>query len=514
MRTRDDHARMIPRPHYLWRRVLIYTHRWLGIAGCLLFVAWFVSGIVMMYSRMPSLGADERLARLAPLDVSRLRMAPAEAAASLGAPPRSIRLAMFAGRPLYRIATGRGQAAVFADTGESLPQLTEAEALAVAATFVRAGDPRPRLDETLTAPDQWTVGAIPRALFPLYRVALGDNDATTLYVSATSGEAVLKATRWGRRLGYIGAVFHWLYFTPLRRNGPLWSNVIIWLSIAGCVMCLSGLIWGVWRYAPLARYRLKRVESRTPYAGMMRWHHYAGLIFGLTTFTWIFSGLLSMDPWDWHPGTAPTADQREALSGGSLDLSDVPAPTLTAAVTRLVAEIDAREVEIIQVRSQRYLAGRRPSAPLLPRMATLSRANHGTFDRFPDEDMVESARAAMPDVDVEDAVWLDRYDAYYYDRGGELSLPVLRVRFADPVRTWLYVDPRRGAVVRKEERWSRVNRWLYHGFHSLDFPFLYYQRPLWDLVVIALSIGGLASTITALTPAWRRFRRIARRIQG
>ena len=77
-----------------------------------------------------------------------------------------------------------------------------------------------------------------------------------------------------------------------------------------------------------------------------------------------------------------------------------------------------------------------PVCELLPRMAPLSRANHGTFDRFPDEDMIESARAAMPDVDVEDAVWLDRYDAYYYDRGGELSLPVLRVRFADPARTW------------------------------------------------------------------------------
>ena len=44
-------------------------------------------------------------------------------------------------------------------------------------------------------------------------------------------------------------------------DGALWSNVIIWLSIAGCVMCLSGLVWGVWRYAPLDRYRLKRVES-------------------------------------------------------------------------------------------------------------------------------------------------------------------------------------------------------------------------------------------------------------
>ena len=33
----------------------------------------------------------------------------------------------------------------------------------------------------------------------------------------------------------------------------------------------------------------------TPYAGWLKWHHYAGLIFGVITFTWLFSGMLSME---------------------------------------------------------------------------------------------------------------------------------------------------------------------------------------------------------------------------
>jgi hypothetical protein len=57
-----------------------------------------------------------------------------------------------------------------------------------------------------------------------------------------------------------------------------------------------------------------------------------------------------------------------------------------------------------------------------------------------------------------------------------------------------------------------VNRWLYHGLHSLDFPFLYHRRPLWDVVVILLSLGGIASVATSLTPAWRRLRRHAQRL--
>jgi hypothetical protein len=33
-----------------------------------------------------------------------------------------------------------------------------------------------------------------------------------------------------------------------------------------------------------------------------------------------------------------------------------------------------------------------------------------------------------------------------------------------------------GIIALRLERASRWNRWLYHGFHSLDFPFLYYKR--------------------------------------
>src|SRR5271170_1709215 len=35
------------------RKFAIFVHRWLGLAFCLLFALWFVSGIVMMYSDYP-----------------------------------------------------------------------------------------------------------------------------------------------------------------------------------------------------------------------------------------------------------------------------------------------------------------------------------------------------------------------------------------------------------------------------------------------------------------------------
>jgi hypothetical protein len=116
----------------------------------------------------------------------------------------------------------------------------------------------------------------------------------------------------------------------------------------------------------------------------------------------------------------------------------------------------------------------------------------------------------MPAVPIADAVWLEAYDAYYYSHTGTKPVPVLRIRYADPRQTWLYLDPQRGVIASRLERSSRWNRWLYHGFHSLDFPFLYYKRPLWDIVVILLSIGGVAISVTSALPAWRRLVRRSR----
>jgi hypothetical protein len=111
---------------------------------------------------------------------------------------------------------------------------------------------------------------------------------------------------------------------------------------------------------------------------------------------------------------------------------------------------------------------------------------------------------------LENASWLQAYDAHYYDLRGARPLPVLRVQYADANRTWLYVDPTRGAIVQRTDDTRRLRRWLYQGLHSLDFPALYYKRPLWDIVVIGLSVGGLVLSATTLIPAWRRLKKNAR----
>ena len=516
-------------PSIVLRRGLIYTHRWLGIAGSLLFVVWFASGIVLMYAGMPALDPADRLARAPVLDLSAARLDVGEAAVRAGFAPARILVGMHGDRPVYRLAGGGGWTTIYADTGETAGGLGPEQALEIARRFAPGHAAGARYDARLTAPDQWTLQS--GAFFPLHRVALGDDAATVLYISDRTVEPVLETTRRGRLWAWLGAVPHWLYFTPLRSRASFWSDLVIGLSMLGCVLALSGIVWGLWRVAASTAYRLRDGRSHSPYAGLMRWHHYAGLVFGLFTFTWIFSGGLSMDPWSWHPGTGATTAQRLALSGGPLRLGPLTADGLRAAAAAIGSSFPPKELEVLQLANEPHVravdpAGAPPEDLALPttlatlrsqvpeqRLVSMLRPEDGAFVRFGDERIEAAAAAAMPGAAVEEAVWLRAYDDYYYDRSRRRPLPVLRARYDDAGATWLYLDPYRGAVARKEERLTRVNRWLYRGLHGLDFPFLYGRRPLWDAVVIGLSLGGILVSVTSAGQGWRRLRRRVRRLR-
>jgi hypothetical protein len=107
---------------------------------------------------------------------------------------------------------------------------------------------------------------------------------------------------------------------------------------------------------------------------------------------------------------------------------------------------------------------------------------------------------------------LTEYDSYYYSRQGLKPLPVLRVKFADPGETWFYIDPSNSTMLSQVTRLSRVERWLYNGLHSFDFPIFYDMRPAWDIVMIVLLLGGLLSSSIGLMLGFSRVARGVRRL--
>lgn len=487
----------------------------------------------MMYERMPRLTAEERLARLHPVDLASLRVSPQEAAAAVDlVPPERMRIGMLADRPVYRLFREGRWSTVYADSGTVLEELSELEAMDVVRRFLPEHAATLRYDRHLSQPDQWTIdGGLPRFL-PMHRVHVGDEAGTEVYISDRTGEVVMKTTAHGRLWGYLGAVVHWTYFTPFRLEPGLWRWSIIYAAFIGVILCLSGLVVGIWRLSLAARYRLKRTPSHSPYAGLMWWHHYAGLVFGVATLTWSLSGALSLTPWEWAPSTSPTDQQARLVRGGDLRVELCSIEALRHAAAAIAPELAAKEYELLQFRGQPFLLAYRPPtasqvvnagswdlrAFLSPHLAldhllvTIGDTPR-VFDRFPDDAIAAAAVDAMPGVAGRDAEWITEYDAYYYDRHRTSPLPVLRVRYDDPERTWLYFAPSSGAIVMKQERLTRLNRWVYNGLHSLDFPGLYFSRPTWDIVVISLSVGGIALTTTPVVAVWKRLRRHASKVR-
>ena len=93
---------------------------------------------------------------------------------------------------------------------------------------------------------------------------------------------------------------------------------------------------------------------------------------------------------------------------------------------------------------------------------------------------------------------------------GGRKLPVLRAEFGDSADTWFYVDPTTGRVLERSTSLNRLYRWLYNGLHSWDFRWLWERRPLWDILVIAFSLGGFGLSVTGVITGVRYLRRDAR----
>ena len=165
------------------------------------------------------------------------------------------------------------------------------------------------------------------------------------------------------------------------------------------------------------------------------------------------------------------------------------------------ARLSPRELVLARVGGRRYwIASETPDRSVL---VAADRPGGPAIERFPSAEIEALGRAAAP-APIADVAWLDGDDGYYRSRDAPRPLPVLRIRSGDRDGTWVYLDPRTGSIVQVLRRPERVNRWLYHGLHSLDAAWLWHRRPLWDVTVIGLSLGGLALALTSATPGWRR----------
>jgi hypothetical protein len=163
----------------------------------------------------------------------------------------------------------------------------------------------------------------------------------------------------------------------------------------------------------------------------------------------MLGGAFSVNPFGMFSGTPMTREQRQVVTGPPIGIEPITLRALRTAVAVLTESFPAKEIDLMQFRGEQYLIATRPLS-FEHRIVSLAHPERGTFKKFDDGIMMDIADEAMVGVPEQDAVWLRQYDNYWRSREGARNLPVLRVRYLDEQKTWLYLDPHRGTMSKLE----------------------------------------------------------------
>lgn len=452
---------------------------------------WALSGVVMMYVSFPETGEAERHAGLEPI-------APWQCCGDTGIAAdeevMSASVEMLEGAPVLRWRGQNGGGIVsLADGGQ--PPLGPQMASVVAATHMQhaSGQSLDPLVERITL-DQWTVYGQYRRHQPLWKASFDDDAGTVLYVSGADGTVVQDTTTHERFWNWLGAVPHWLYFTQFRQNQKLWYDTVVYASLLGAFLTLTGLYIGVLQF--------RRGKRLSPYRGLALWHHWTGLVFGVLTLTWVVSGLFSMQPWGMFESEGP-GEELAAMAGRPADAGDVArfAAALAArpADDAVSARLSVQEGEAWAVLA--HADGRRTRISLDDRSERPMSTN----------DLERRARIARPGDRIMSMEMIDAPDAYYYAHKSALTLPVFRAIYDDAEKTRLYIDPATGELVAHVDSVRRSYRWWFNGLHRMDFVHWLRARPVWDIVTLPLMLGVSLLTLIGLVLGVKRLGRTLKR---
>ncbi len=473
-------------------RLLLLIHRYLGIAFGVIVALWCLSGFVMMYVQYPDLSEREYLAGLQTLDTGDCCIANADVLDQL-AGVDEISVEMLAGRPVLRARYGRDLSIlVNLSTGWWFSTIDQETAMQQADAFLTAsGSDGEAIFLALQERDQWTVAGYFNAYRPLFQFAADDAAGTHVYVSSVNGQVIQTTSSTERFWNWFGAVVHWIYPTFLRQNTVLWSQVVIWLSIASLFLVVVGIYLGIKQFATGGN------GSRSPYQGLNLWHHYSGLIFGLVTVTWLFSGLLSMNPWGAFEGDSGF-EERSRLQGGAISSAEVT--TIVEALGRVSLPNGTVQLGSSMIDGQLALIAK-------DSMGRATRLNGATLrpEPLPGQIWSRIAELVGPDKTLRDSGFIDSGDNYYYSHHEEVAFPAYRIVFEDAEQTRYYFDATTAELMQKYDSDRRWNRWLFLGLHRGDFTSMMRRRPIWDLILLPLMIGV---TIGASTGVWMGYRRL------
>ncbi len=331
---------------------------------------------------------------------------------------------------------------------------------------------------------------------PVYKVSFADNASTFVHISSKTGEVISNTSRSDRVWAWLGAIPHWIYLKEIRMHQTLWSQLCIWLSAFGFIMALSGIVTGIARSRKKPKAKFKRFKNK-----WYNIHYYVGLAFGLFVCTWVFSGFMSMSPFNWSYDSRLSEQESLLWNGGANSLENITEKEWG----NFQQSIQANPIKEAHFST---FSGKLFSAQF-ETDTTRSICLSNVMYQPSETDLSKQIDLLDRSDSVVNIKQLKSYDNYYYDRHNSKKLPVFKATTNDQIA--YYIDPSNGKMLLRSDSTNKLERWLYHGLHSLDFRFLTNNRPLWDIVMILLLLGGTAICITATGLGIKFIRRKRRR---
>ncbi|MCL3781533.1 hypothetical protein EMN47_14170 [Prolixibacteraceae bacterium JC049] len=472
------------------KRIIIETHKITGSLLSLLFLVWFISGIVLIFQGFPHASRKERFNHLSTFSLKQL----VDVKAPLNSWKGRVEFSFDQDQPVYRVYSSKKAQQVFnAKTLAPITSFSEEHARKLAANF---NGNNVKEVEKIKELDQWMPWSYYRPLLPIYKCRMSDEAHTVLYISEKTGEIVQQTNRKKRWMARLGAIPHWIYFKQLRLQKGLWINVVLWLSGIGAIMCFTGLFVGI--------FRLKKGKGITAYKRWdYKWHHITGYLFGVFVFTFVLSGFFSLaDVPNWM--VMAKENKVDVRWNQPLNMAMHKESTPASIVSELEKKEGIRKIKWKTIHEEPYYFVyydnyQIPEVYAL-RGGSIIKQQSQSISKI--ESLARSYYGKTP-VSVKLQEGYDNYysgSAMYY-----LPEKVYKLEVSDSEGTWLYVNPVSGEQVKRYTKATRLRRWLYQGLHKFNFQFLKSEAEWFRiLLLLILSVGGIAVSVTGvwLTKFW------------
>ena len=267
-------------------KIILSLHRITGTVIALFFAMWFITGLVLLYHPYPRLSDAEINGHYEALPDS--LPAIETLTAQLTDTLQALGIRQFQGQTLVDITTADTTYTICTDTIPVKP-VTFETIKSIAQQWVKA--PISRID-TLQERQQWVLYSRYEKNLPIYRFFFDDAEKHQLYIDSRTAEVLQFTNRHSRFWAWAGAIPHKFYFPMIRKDVDVWETTITIGGLICLLAALSGMYVGI---DALLRHRRNKKRWGSPYKKWTyKWHHIAGLIFGIFLVGWGLSGMMAM----------------------------------------------------------------------------------------------------------------------------------------------------------------------------------------------------------------------------